>query len=310
VFKTTFVSVIACAIAVLMNSITPCYAQTSDSQTKAYGTASGIPFEQWQGKIFYVLPLEAVEKAQGYPFTLANPNPGLLVRQSTNIQASWLEGKKLEVIAIKPLTNIQKGSVIDDSLVVFKEMSSGTLLTAQAHGGQVPGIVLYDDLVNAEKYFTGKTIFSKQTAISPFGKSFGTISVRIDEPLKVISVVPGTLSTQPIWLVVTTPDNRKGYIPIAFSNTNAYRGLWSKGAPWAISLFDKDPRQLYSWDESTWTAINTGVIKLGMLPEQVKLVWGEPHDVQRGDKDAEQIWLYPSKVLKFNAGKLASINNR
>ncbi len=259
--------------------------------------AAAIPAEQWVGKVFVVLPLERGKKAEGYAFTLVTERPDLLAA-SGNIRADWLEGKRLEVTAVKRLPAYQEGPPIIDYEVIFREAGSGVIVAAKASGGQVAQMVPAEDLTEAQKRFAGKAVFSKRLAIPIFQEEPGTIKVKINEPLKVEDVIAGISANEPIWLVVSTADKSKGYIAIAYSLTNVQPGIWMTARPWEAVLFEEDPRTLYAWDEQTWAAINDGVAKPGMVPDQVRLAWGEPLNVIRAD--GEEIWYYPDKIVKFH----------
>ncbi|HWQ61575.1 MAG TPA: hypothetical protein VN521_04645 [Negativicutes bacterium] len=248
-----------------------------------------VPVDEWTGKIFVVLPLEAGKKAEGYAFTFQAQRPELLTAEG-NIRADWLEGKRLEVVMLKPQPAAYE--------VVFRETSSGTTLTTTALNGWVEQLVLADDLTAAQKHFAGTKIYSKRLAIPAYQENPGTIQVKINEPLTVDNVIAGINAAEPIWLVVSTVDKRKGYIAIAYSLTNVQQGVWPWPKPWTAVLFEENPQTVYSWDDETWTNINAGVAKQGMIPDQVRLAWGEPQSVLK--TDGEETWYYPDKVVKFH----------
>lgn len=257
---------------------------------------AAIPVDEWTGKVFVVLPLEAGKKAEGYLFTMQNPRPDLLTAGG-NIRADWLEGKKLEVVSVKKLAMFQEEPPLYDYEIVFRE-PGGTVLTGTALGGQMAQVVLADDLAEAQKLFAGKTVYSKRLAIPAYQETPATIQVKINEPLAVESVIAGISSAEPIWLVVSTADKRKGYIAIAYSLTNVQPNTWPGPKPWTAVLFEENPQTIYSWDDETWANINAGVAKQGMLPDQVRLAWGEPQSIQR--TDGEETWYYPDKLVKFH----------
>lgn len=258
---------------------------------------AAIPVEEWTGKIFTVLPLEGGKKAEGYAFTLKTPRPELTTAEG-NIRADWLEGKKLEVVSVKQLAAGQQAAPLNDYEVVFRETTSGALLTAPALGGQVAQVVLASDLAEAQKYFAAKVVYSKRLAIPAYQTAPGMIQVKINEPLRVEDVIAGISSAEPIWLVVSTADKRRGYIAVAYSLTNVQPGIWTGTKPWTAVLFEEDPQALYAWDEEIWTAINSGLAKQGMIPDQVRLAWGEPLSIVRAD--GEETWYYPDKLVKIH----------
>lgn len=257
---------------------------------------AAVPVDGWTGKVFVVLPLEAGKKAEGYAFAFQTPRPDLLTAGG-NIRADWLEGKRLEVVSVKQLAMFQQEPPVYDYEVVLRE-PGGALLTATALGGQLAQVVLAEDLAEAQKYFAGKTIYSKRRAIPAYRETPGTIEVKINEPLTVDNVIAGISAAEPIWLVVSTADKRKGYIAVAYSLTNIQQGTWSGPKPWTAMLFEENPQTVYSWDDETWANINAGLAKPGMSPDQVRLAWGEPQSAQK--TDGEEIWFYPDKLVKFH----------
>jgi len=303
-FKVKCLGVMVCVAFLLLTGVAMA---AQSSQNVQLGNVSGIPVEKWVGNIFTVLPLPQPDQGEVYSFTLVNSAPNNIVDESGKVRADWLAGKKLEVQSVKFLAN---NASIDDCQVVFRETTSGVILTAQAISGQVPHLVLSDDLTNARKYFMGKTVFSKPLAISAYQTTPHAITVTVDEPLRVVDVVPGVTASEPIWLVVTTPDNVKCFIPIAFSNTNTYWGFWTQGNPWSAVIAEKNPLDAADGNKNVRAEIASGSIALGMSPDQVRVAWGEPQFIGAGATSAEQMWFYPGKLLKFNASGLYSIEDR
>ncbi|MDT8903083.1 hypothetical protein [Anaeroselena agilis] len=267
---------------------------------QAWGAAApdaAQPVEQWVGKVFVVLPLERGKKAEGYAFTLEAPRPELFTAGG-NIRADWLEGKRLEVVTVKKLPALKDGPPVNDYEIFFRIQGGGEGLTIKALGGQAKHLVPADDLAAAKKHFAAKVVFSKRLAIPAYQEEPGTIRVKINEPLTVEDVIAGIDADEPIWLVVSTADKRKGYIAIAYSLTNVQRGFWPTAKPWESVLFETDPRLLFAWDDQAWASINAGVVKDGMVPDQVRLAWGEPLSIVR--LVGEETWFYPDKIVKFH----------
>ncbi len=261
------------------------------------GDAAATPVEEWVGRVFTVLPLEESKKAAGYAFAFQVPQPELQTADG-NIRAEWLEGKRLQVTAVKKLSVSGQGLPADDYEVVCRLADDGAVVTAKALGGQMAQVVLADDLAAAQKHFAARMVYSKRLAIPAYQESLATIRVKISEPLTVEDVIAGISADEPIWLVVSTADNRRGYIAIAYSLTNAQPGIWPTARPWETLLFEDDPRAIYSWDDQTWEAINDGVTRPGMIPDQVRLAWGEPRNIAR--TEGEETWYYPDKLVKFH----------
>lgn len=280
------------------------------SQQVGDATSSGIPVENWVGKIFIVLPLEAEAKEKGYPFSRVKPAPDSQVSENKNIRTSLLEGKELRVLKVQLLAVVKEDPPMKDYLIFFESVADGSVFSAPAQGGQVEQVVLADDFAAAKQYFLGKTVFSKRPAISEYKETPGFILVRIDEPLKVVDVILGVNASSPIWLVVTTAEGKKGYIAIAFSGTNAYQGIAKKEKAWMDRIFERSPRDIYQWPEEVWATINRAEVKTGMIADQVRLSWGEPDYIERGTVPGEQVWYYPGNILKFKDSGLYFIEER
>lgn len=293
VIRTMVLGLVVCLVFPLAAAL-PAAGQGSGDASSA-----AVPVEQWTGKVFTVLPLEGGKKAEGYPFRLVAAGSEQTVAGGTNIRAGWLEGKKLEVVEAKLINTVQEVPAVQDYEVTFREQAGGATIIARAMGGQVESLVPADDLVNARKHFAGKTVYSKRQAIAAFQDTPGTVTVRIDEPLQITDVIAGISANEPIWLVVATQDNRKGYIAIAYTLTNVQPGYWRDGKPWLSVVFEQNPRELFTWDDETWANINAGVVKAGMLRDQVRLAWGEPLSVRSAD--GEEVWYYADKLVKFHS---------
>lgn len=77
-------------------------------------------------------------------------------------------------------------------------------------------------------------------------------------------------------------------------------------------LWSKNPRTLYNWSNSVWTAISKNKLLNNMTREQVILSWGEPSDkntYQSSSLTYEQ-WIYSGAYLYFWNGRLNSAQSR
>lgn len=77
-------------------------------------------------------------------------------------------------------------------------------------------------------------------------------------------------------------------------------------------LWEKNPRNTYTWSEKVWTAISKNKLLADMTREQVVMSWGQPSDTntyQSSSLTYEQ-WIYPGAYLYFWNGRLSSAQSR
>jgi hypothetical protein len=120
------------------------------------------------------------------------------------------------------------------------------------------------------------------------------------------------LPPKPLWLCVTTNDKETGFIPVSQSWTNVMKDKIGGQLPWGEDVFEKNPLEIYSWDSSIWSAINSHTIVSGMNREQVRVSWGPPHRVVTDtlkQRCVEQ-WMYGNQFLCFDHDTVSSIGAR
>lgn len=271
-----------------------------------------IPVRQWLGRRFIFLPKSKKLQEYGYKLYLS-PELFLALCDANELQRKTCElkydkfvGKVIKVIDIKY-----------DNTVTFIEEESGRKIYAQAYDGYIDGIALLDDMNKAKKAWLGKTIYSKVKEINTYNEKtdkYGSVQVKIGEPLKVIDIWwgDGIASIGKLWLIVEKNNKQQGYIATTFSWTNIYSSFWTNNRPWEDYFFDFNPRQKYDWSNEIWELINNAKIKLGMNQEQVKLSWRKPKKINQDISQGviREQWVYDNQYLYFKNGILTSIQNR
>lgn len=75
-------------------------------------------------------------------------------------------------------------------------------------------------------------------------------------------------------------------------------------------LYLENPKKS-NWSSAIWLTITQQKIKLGMTPEQTRLSWGEPDDINRtvGSFGTYEQWVYAGNYVYFENGKLTGWQN-
>jgi hypothetical protein len=172
--------------------------------------------------------------------------------------------------------------------------------------------VLLQDLRLAREAYLNKRywpLVARMPVLNQDGVSAPAESVAFNrfEPVIVADVLASPTAEAPVRIVVSNESGRDGYFDIAMSKTN--RGATREiGIPSKI-LSDDDPKLAHNWQESVWTAIESGKALPGMTTEQVRLSLGEPVSVSQtvtAGRTREQ-WAYGGgKFFYFYDGVLAT----
>jgi hypothetical protein len=273
-----------------------------------------IPPKKWLGKKFIFLEMSKMLQEFGYDLHLSKNwyssrsiNPELERSPTYNLLYDKFVGKVIQVIEIEDKSF--------DPIISFRVEGSEMMVYGKPYKGYLDGIAPFDDLDKAKAKWLGKTIYSKVRSILTYdaqADKYGQVKIRIPVPLKVNDVWWGLRSTDPLWLIVETPEGEKGAIATAFSWTNIYNDRWKESRPWEDKFFEENPRVKFKWTEEDWNLINDGKIKLGMTKEQVQLSWGKPkklnEDIYQGA--VREQWIYDSQYLYFENDKLTAMQNR
>ncbi len=195
----------------------------------------------------------------------------------------------------------------DEWLVTFELDTLNLRLFAKTRRGVIEGIAPANDLIKARDFFLGDTIYSRKRRISIYDSLSGSFSskrVSVLTPLTVIDVVWGTtpLPAKPIWIMVSTPDNFEGFIPIHFSTTNTVSGTEPSELLWQSDILNENPRSYYDWDPYVWEVIDKHNIFMGMITDQVLLSWGTPDSIKQ--QEHHDYWHYNNSTLTFRGDTL------
>lgn len=268
-------------------------------------TSANIKIEQWTGHSFTFLSLPADKQSAGYEiYTVDQANQGFQGDRSVRIPYDQHVGKQVTVTEIVPFS---AGDNQSEYMIHMTVNDTGEKLIGRTMRGQLEGLVLTSDLVNARQQFLGKTIYPKSRELPGLyvpNTAPTAVSTKIGWPATVVDVYTGNQSQEPIWLIVSV-NGEKATLPISYSWTNISTQSWTQTPPWQDAFFTEDPRLNFGWSPNMWDQIENGNIEEGMTKGQVNLSWGKP--VSRDENDS--IWIYGTKKLNFSGDVLHSIEN-
>jgi hypothetical protein len=260
---------------------------------------------QWVGNGFTFLALPADKQAAGYEiFAVNQAEQGFQGDRTLRLSYANHVGKEVTVTNI---VSFPAGNNQNEYMVYMTVNDTGEKLVGRTMRGQLEGLVLTADLVNARQQFLGKTVYPKYReltgAYDPGSYAIpDSISTPIGGPAAVVDVYAGNQSQEPIWLIVTV-NGEKAILPIAYSYTNVSVNTWTQSPPWQDALFIEDPRASFGWSQEVWNAIESSSVVEGMTKEQIRLSWGKANRIDGNGTT----WIYGDKKLNFSGDVLQSL---
>ncbi|SFL50679.1 hypothetical protein [Pelosinus propionicus] len=266
---------------------------------------TNLTTEQWRGHSFTFLALPADKQAAGYEFfPVDQAERGFQGDRTVRISYDGYVGKD---VIVTELIAFPAGYNQHEYLVYLTVKDTGEKLVGRTMRGQLEGVVLTADLVNAKEQFLGKVVYPKFRELSGVyvpnvNTMSATVPASIGGPATVVDVYTGNQSQDPIWLVLSI-NGEKAILPIAYSWTNIPVSSWTEIPPWQEALFTEDPRISFGWSLDAWNKIESGIVEEGMTKEQIRLSWGKPVRME----DDDMSWIYGTKKLGFTGDVLHSI---
>lgn len=297
---------------VIIKDTTKTSPQIANRRVKKDTNGLFIPISEWVGKKFILLEKTKVFRKFGYELYLSPQlsNSTLPVDPGISLKNHRLKYSPF-CKKIVTVTSVEKDNQ-GEYLVTFIEDKSKLKLYGKTKDGIIEGLAMVSDLQVAQKRWMGKTVFCRRRYVDIYDSlksNFTSIKVPISEPLKVIAVRWGVIPLPPklLWLIVKLPDSTRGVIPINASWTNVIKLEKQVEFPWEHDVFEKNPKEIYTWDNFVWESIDKHNIYLGMTAQQVSFSWGEPKEKQfRFNDKGKKIltYKYDGKTLIFENGIL------
>jgi TonB family protein len=259
-----------------------------------------IPFDEWLGKRVIFLPKPAGLRQFGYQFFQGGSGQFGL---PTYAEAA---GKIGRIVAVE-------GGQFPK--VVIELEGPGPRYVGTVYSGTLSDIAFLDEIDQARKELTGKTLWTLGSELGTYDEtsgSFGSVKVKKFSPLKVVDVVVGWFSDNPIRLILRSETGEEGYVDVSISGTNSGKQLAS------LSHIDKsfsltDPKNGHQdWPQAVWDAIQEEKVALGMTKDQVTMSWGRPKSIDQtvtaGGKSEQ--WIYGNGAyVYFTGGFVSGIQN-
>jgi len=263
--------------------------------------SSNLSIEQWSGNDFTFLPLAASQYVGYEIFTEDQADQGFQGDRSVRIPFAQYVGKHVTVNEVVPFAD---GDNKKDYIVHMTVNDTGERLVGRSMRGQLAGLILSSDLINARQDFLGKTVYPKfreLPGVYVSGETQQAVATKIGGPVTVVDVIAGNQSQEPINLVVSV-NGEKAILPMAYNWTNSPIQPWGQTPPWQDAFFTTDPRVSLGGSRDVWKNIEAGIVDEGMTKDQVHLSWGKPFSIE-----SNSVWIYGTKKLNFDDNVLHSI---
>lgn len=182
--------------------------------------------------------------------------------------------------------------------------------TSGARGIALKGLALKADIDLARDYWRGKKLWFRGdqiNAIDEEGTKMEPVQIRKYSPVEVVDVTTGWYEDRPARFVLRTSRLEIRYVDVTLSGTNSNLSK----AVWFRDLFlEEDPRVTHKWQNHIWHLIENARVTVGMTPEQARMAWGDPQDVNVSINKGvhREQWIYPEdRYLVFESEVLAEI---
>lgn len=280
-----------------------------DTVSTSSPTSNILFVKDWVGKEFIILEKQNMFKHFGYELTLSEtmPDTALETGAQHRLRCDKFCGRTLTVLSVQPQ---------DSEWIVQFTDSLGIKIIGKTHKEAINEAALKSDLESAKKRWLGRAVYSKKGVISTLLEDktgFGSLKVRIQDPLKVYDVIWGItpLPVNPIWLMVKTSEGKQGFLAVRYSWSNTMSDVITSKNPWDEDLFEKNPESIYSWTLDMWDTVNKHLIVTGMTRDQVLLSWGEPVSIIKNPNSGsiKEFWNYPLHQLLFDDNGLVSVED-
>jgi hypothetical protein len=265
------------------------------------------PVSEWKGKKFRLLEKTKMFQKYGYELYISPlfsedsiPADPKIAHANHRINYGPFKGTTITATDVQKLND-------GEYVITFQTDTLNLTVYGRTRKGIIEGIALYSDFEEAEKRWKGKTIFSRRRSIETYDSAqscYNSIKVSITEPLKVVSIRWGITPLPPksLWLVVESPHGFTGFLPINYSWTNVLKTEDTDNVPWERDIFEKNPREVYKWEDYIWTTIDKHNVCTGMTTEQVLFSWDNPQNrktVQDSTGMQVTTFTYKGKILVF-----------
>ena len=265
---------------------------TNKADTLSKRAFSFIPISNWVGERFIFLPQDKDLRHYGY--------------MDFHISYEKYVGRIAKVISVDKNGYFYK--------ITLKMEDDGAELSTTIYTEAINCLAPIADIDSARSHWLNKTLWYKSREISQYNeKDEKELSVKIKKysAVKVIDIVAGWYNHKPVRFIVQSPNGDEGYVDINLSGTNVTEIL-RDGSSFEGDFFTKDPREMHKWSRKIWNAIEEEKVFIGMTPDQAKLSWGLPKNINRthtGSGISEQ-WVFSSgSYLYFENGILKTIQN-
>lgn len=272
---------------------------------------ANLPPEQWVGQTFLFHALPADRQAEGYEvFKVEDAERGW--GGDRLVRLPYVDHVYKRVI-VTNVISFPAGDKLTEYLIYMKEKSTGIRLVGRTMRGQLEGLLLESDLIQARKQFLGKKIYLNkryvQVEYNPANEASASqfIPVQIGTEAQVVDIYTGVRTDEPICLVIMI-NGQRAILPLAYSWSNIRVSAWKQTLPWQTELFTENPRSAFGWPQEVWDNIDAGIVKAGMTARQVELSWGVPVDIiKNSDGSGNTVWHYDDSSLTFSNDCLLSV---
>ena len=212
-------------------------------------------------------------------------------------------GRSIKILSIGGSKYFPKIQVaVEDNLKEF------TIIT---EGGSMNAFVFIPDVEAAKAQWTNATLWYKGDNLiccyQEDADSLALVKVKKLSQVKVVDVGVSWDPTRPIRFTVQTTAGQQGFVDVNVSGTNVSRAVRGQNR-FDDLFFSQDPRTLFAWPDSIWSAIRSGNVIVGMTPEQAKMAWGTPKSTGSDGPDREA-WTYASgNTVHFENGVVTGID--
>ncbi len=264
------------------------------------GVFPTVPESEWVGTRFLILPQSRAVQHYGYQELYRDTD-----KEYVPLPYTEFAGRTARIVRIEQ-GHGPGGETLDEADLQFEDNKE--TVHADIDHGCMDDAAPAADLDAARRLYLGRTLWLTSDHLSTYDaakdvsdapdaparqSAFGRVRIKQYSPVKVVDVVPGWYSSAPVRFIVQEEGAAaSGYVDVHMSDTNVPESSRAKDR-FEDTFLETDPRKLYPWPASVWTAIENKEVFVGMTAAQARLSWGEPKAIRRSASlNPSEQWIY------------------
>ncbi|HMB40370.1 MAG TPA: hypothetical protein VKM37_00230 [Balneolaceae bacterium] len=304
------------SLGVINNNSSKNLAETKDKRSEIAKQFNFIPMWEWKKGMKFIpqedeydigfdIPLKPYKSESYYAKNLKNSDYSGKIFEVDRVEERHVSCPRGDCIRTYVVFSVEG----EDQLYEYEFTGSKSEMKNASSDAfqQISNLQYIGDILKARKLLIGKTFYIMTRMWR--GDSASRNDCRKYIPVKVLNIGFSNDDFNDTSIAFETSDGVKAYVDVTLGGTNIPSDYKDSDVS---NSFDElfsldDPRRKYKGRAEMWDAITRGVVKIGMTEDEVVWSWGSPEKINESYPGPDQ-WVYDSKCLYFEGGKLTAFN--